>query len=78
MEVKGFSLEEYITFLKDYRKTAPFTYRRGEEDEIEIYYVPAGEGKTPISLPDYAVYQISGNNTDGFIVTVWRKRHEKI
>lgn len=78
MEEKNLSLEEYITFLKDYREAAPFIYYKGEEDKIEIYYVPSGEGKTPISLPDYSVYQISGNNTDGFIVTVWRKRHEKI
>lgn len=77
MEVKGLSLEEYITFLKDYRETAPFLYRK-KDDEIAIYYVPAREEKNPVSLPDYSVYQISGNNTDGFIVTVWRKRHEKI
>lgn len=74
---KGLSLEEYITFLKNYPRESPFTYQTGKEEKIEIYYVPAAAAKTPVFLEDYPVYQISGNNVDGFIITIWRKRHEK-
>lgn len=77
MEERGLCLEEYITFLKDYTREAPLIYQTEKEDEIEIYYVPAVSFETPIFLQDYSVYQISGNNTDGFIITVWRKKHEK-
>lgn len=42
--------------------------------ENQIYYAPAKEDVTLISMPDREVYRISGNNTDGFIVTVWRRK----
>lgn len=77
MAEKGLSLEEYITFLKDWPRESPLTYRTGKEEEIEIYYVPAVSAETPVFLEEHPVYQISGNNTDGFIITIWRKRHEK-
>lgn len=63
-------LEEYITFLKNYRYyTNPF---QGEKDaaNYSIYYVPAAGEITKIPVPETKAYSISGNNLDGFIVTV--------
>lgn len=78
MEEKGFSLEEYIDFLKNYPFDRRFIYAPEFADKVEIYYVPANdEGKTVIAIPDSWVYQISGNNIDGFIVTVWKKGYDR-
>lgn len=77
MAEKGLSLEEYIMFLKGCPPESPLVYRNRKEEEMEIYYIPAVAGKTPVFLEDHTVYQISGNNIDGFIITIWRKKHEK-
>ncbi|MCH5199163.1 MAG: M15 family metallopeptidase [Oscillospiraceae bacterium] len=69
---KGFSLEEYILFIKFFRENGKYIFHGKNKTEIEIYYVPASNEKTELSLPESSAYQISGNNTDGFIVTVWR------
>lgn len=74
MEENAFSLEEYIEFIKDYRENHSFVYRQANEEQAEISYIPANDGKTLISLPEACVYQISGNNVDGFIMTVWRSK----
>lgn len=72
----GLTLEEYIAFIKDYTEDRRLFFWRGSDTEIEIFYVPASPDKTRIFLPENCLYQISGNNTDGFIVTVWRKGNE--
>lgn len=69
----GFSLEEYILFLKGCQKNRRLVWRQDNRAETEVYYVPAGGDCTEVVLPPDAVYQISGNNEDGFIITVWRR-----
>ncbi len=77
IEEHGFSLEEYIEFIKDYRNNFRLVYEQSCRTAAEIYYVPADNDKTLIAVPDCCVYQISGNNIDGFIVTIWRKTNEQ-
>ena len=65
-------LEEYIALLRkdyDYGK-APLNYT-AEGKDYTIYYIPASVEKdiTTLYVPE-ANYTISGNNVDGFIVTV--------
>lgn len=44
---------------------------------MEVFYIPASdEEDMTVTLPEYSAYQISGNNVDGFIVTIWRRQHE--
>ena len=47
----------------------------------EIYYAPAECEETVLTLPDDSDYRISGNNMDGFIVTLekrrWKREMEK-
>lgn len=63
-------LEEYIEFLKNYRYyTNPFQ-GEGNAANYSIYYVPAAGDMTKIPVPETKKYEISGNNKDGFIVTV--------
>ena len=41
------------------------------------YYVPEEKEETVIDIPETCVCQISENNIDGFIVTVWRNGNGK-
>lgn len=69
---KNFALEEYIEWLKGYREDSRYVFGCADECDIEIFYVPADRDELPVSLPEHVKYQVSGNNVDGFIVTVWR------
>ena len=75
IEENGFSLEEYIEFIKAYQEDCKLVYKEIFGTEVEIYYIPANDDKTLIAIPENCVYQISGNNIDGFILTVWRKNN---
>ena len=70
----GFSLEEYIEFIKSYRDSGRYSYKQGYETKAEVYFVPTDTDAITITQ---SVYQISGNNIDGFIVTAWRKINEQ-
>ena len=71
---KGFAFEEYIEFIKIYSDDSRFTFAGEQGMKIEIYYIPACSGKTLVRIPKECIYQISGNNKDGFIVTIWGGR----
>ncbi len=79
MNEKGLALEEYTEFIKTYRNNSRYIYRRNSDTgagvragaETETYYIPANDDITQAAMPDNCVYQISGNNIDGFIATVW-------
>ncbi|MDE6054864.1 MAG: D-alanyl-D-alanine carboxypeptidase family protein [Lachnospiraceae bacterium] len=87
MAQKGFALEEYIAFLKEYRfGENPFIFQK-----YKISYVKAAVkatvkaatktagAVTGISIDDTRPYSISGNNCDGFIVTeVFEKTEEDL
>ncbi len=63
--------EEYIDYLKSFPQSGQhlfFTSYTGER--YEIFYVPSEGKETKIELPKDCEYFISGNNVDGFIVTV--------
>ncbi len=74
MYEKGLVLEEYIEYVKRFSCGGEHLNIVRNGAAVEIFYVEADDsGKTVITLPDNTVYQISGNNVDGFIVTIWRK-----
>ena len=72
----NFALEEYIEFIKNYDTDSRLVYEDEYGLHVEIYYIPACEEQTSVTIPREFDYQISGNNVDGFIVTVWREDHE--
>ena len=41
--------------------------------DYEIYFVPAEAEETVVAVPKKDDYSVSGNNSDGFVVTVCRK-----
>lgn len=69
MREKGLCLEEYVEFLRSYTYPGRLLEARGEVYEAEIGFAAARENER---LPD-APYQVSGNNVDGYIYTLWRK-----
>ncbi|USG67867.1 M15 family metallopeptidase [Brevibacillus ruminantium] len=73
MEKHQLCLEEYIQFLKNYEFHGE--HLLVDDEAIEIYYVKAGETVTQIPLVDGARCEISGNNVDGFIVTLFHQEY---
>lgn len=63
-------LEEYITLLKEHNKDKPLEISTASGAYC-VYYVPANNNaSTDVPVPANKVYTVSGNNIDGFIVTV--------
>ncbi|QHW29842.1 M15 family metallopeptidase [Paenibacillus rhizovicinus] len=67
MQAKNMVLEEYLDYLKK-KKTITATVNH---QTYEIHYYPVSNNTT-ITVPENGRYEISGNNTDGVIVTVLR------
>ena len=74
---KGITFEEYITLIKNYNSKYKMNFTEDSGREFSIYYVPAHSDKTEIQIPEDYSYEISGNNIDGFIVTVWRDNDDE-
>ncbi len=71
MVTNNLCLEEYIELLKGYDYYSPLVFTDDMGDEWEIYYTAKSDGEmTKVIVPETAEYEISGNNADGFIVTV--------
>ncbi len=68
MARQNLCLEEYVGMLKDYTAEAPLIYPT-ESGNYTIYFEPAGGDITPVRVPIGGGYSVSGNNSDGFIVT---------
>lgn len=75
MFTKGLCFEEYIDLLRDYTYESEHLVFEDENGaEYEIYFVPSDDGAeiTYVPVPTSVDYDISGNNVDGFIVTVYK------
>ena len=64
----GFCLEEYIDYLHQFSQGNPFLMRQHGR-QIAVYFA----GDMPLPSADGApVTEISGNNVDGCVMTVWQ------
>lgn len=71
MTQNNLSLEEYITLVKDYDYIKKRLDIDVNDKKYQVYYVAANTaGNTEIYIDPGKTYDISGNNVDGFIVTV--------
>ena len=66
----GLIFEEYIEQLKQYTFEGTHLPIDAEGKSYEVYFVPASGDKTTVYVPNDKPYTLSGNNVDGFIVTV--------
>ncbi|MGG4265490.1 D-alanyl-D-alanine carboxypeptidase family protein [Peribacillus simplex] len=73
MDKEHLSFEEYIEYIRNFTYNKEH-HRMSDKDgkEIEIFFVPCHKERVEITIPEHSVYQVSGNNVDGFIVTIWR------
>lgn len=69
MENLGLCLEEYIEYLKAFPAGAKALKLRCGARQIQISY--ANESVSEMQVSDNAIVEVSGNNIDGCIVTVW-------
>lgn len=66
------TLEEYSDFIKQYRYGENYFPFRSGAQLIKISYLKAETGDDlETELDDSVPYSVSGNNTDGFILTEW-------
>ena len=75
MKENNLSLEEYVEAVKSYTQSGTHLSVSAGGATYEIYYVPANlmgsdTDVTTLTVPSNREYSYSGNNTDGFIVTV--------
>lgn len=68
---KDICFEEYINYIKQYTKDKHLKIKC-PQGKYEIYFVPSVGDETEVWVPRGKEYSISGNNVDGFIVTVKR------
>ncbi len=74
MEGQGLCLEEYTEFIKNYPYGGKHLRTGDSRKEIEIFYVPDEEtGNLSVTVADNAIAESSGNNVDGWVVTLWRQ-----
>jgi D-alanyl-D-alanine dipeptidase/carboxypeptidase len=72
MEQMGDTLEEYHAYVKQFLYGHnPLKYVFGNS-AMEISYLPANGETTVLEMQDKTAFSISGNNMDGFIITIWR------
>lgn len=70
MKENNLCLEEYIEQIKSFSSSNPLTITSGTAT-YQVYYVAANANNvTDVPVPSNYSYTISGNNSDGFIVTL--------
>lgn len=73
MNQLGLALEEYLEFLKQYSAEHHFCYTTSHGQHTELFYVPIDkENKVSFLLAGEQLFQVSGDNEQGCVVTVWR------
>ena len=72
MNSHGFCLEEYLDYLMQFPYEGHHLEVRIENKSFEIFYLKAEDDVTRLTLPGYLPYQVSGDNREGFIFTLWR------
>ena len=76
MNSNSFCLEEYLEYLKSYTFENPLEYNASNGIKYAVYYTEMKKGNTTeVNVPikdsgEEYTYAVSGNNTDGYIVTV--------
>ena len=66
------ALEEYIEEIKKYTQQAPLSFEGPSLFKYEIFFIPSNGHEQIINLPENVSCEISGNNIDGFIITLRR------
>jgi D-alanyl-D-alanine dipeptidase/carboxypeptidase len=72
---RNLTLEEYTGYLKQFPYRGAHLRFQRNRHHFEIFYVPVPQDRErTVEIPDGVPYQVSGNNEDGVVVTLWRDR----
>lgn len=75
MKERRLTLEAYTDYIKEYPYLDRHLYVRHHWRDFEIFYRAVQEGEqVDLTIPDNVPYQVSGNNVNGIVVTLWRDR----
>lgn len=75
MSLKNLTLEEYIRYIKNFPYKGKHLKFFNYEYNYEIFYMSLSRlEKISVELPLDIPYQISGNNMDGFIITLRKNK----
>jgi zinc D-Ala-D-Ala carboxypeptidase len=66
MKEKNLALEEYMDYLRETKSYSA----KVDGEEYTVFYYPVSRNRA-IDVPENKEYEISGNNVDGVIVTVF-------
>jgi len=69
-------LEEYIEYLRQFEVNEKHLFVEQGNNIYEIYYVASAGAETVISVSEPDSYTISGNNVDGFIITITHQKRQ--
>lgn len=74
MKERDLCLEEYIDYLSRYPAEGPHLEIEIQNKSFEIFYqrVNTADGSVSLTLPSSLPFQVSGTNTGGCVVTLWR------
>lgn len=72
MKANNWCLEEYVAYVKGYTKENPIVCNT-DDRTYEIYSVPSNSDVTYLSVPLSGNYEISGDGSTGYIITIEKK-----
>ena len=72
MKENNICLDEYISLLRENYKFSSehLVFQGADGKSYEVYYYASSGPLTHVPVPKNDEYTISGNNMDGFIITV--------
>ena len=70
MTNNGLTFEEYISKIETYSHEKPLSIKGADGNNYSVYFVESEGDRTHVNVPENYEYEISGNNKNGFIVTV--------
>ncbi len=71
MTEKKLTLEEYTAYIKEFPYGGTHLEFHSAKRNFEIFYVPVSWDKpVHVEIPEKTLHQISGNNADGFVITL--------
>ena len=74
MKVKDLTLEEYTLYLKRFLYKRNHLHYASHGYDFEIFHVPVKAQDVFVEIPENVPCQVSGNNEDGVVLTLWRER----
>lgn len=73
MAENDLTLEEYVSFLHQFPQGSPPLVHRIGLRQTAVSWLKSDGPQTEAWVPAALPYTVSGNNVDGFVLTVWKK-----